>query len=60
MLYPPEVILKEIARFLTLEDGDIVMTGTPSGVGPVPQGSHFCGRILHNDIEITSVSWIAE
>ena len=59
MLYPPSVILEELTRFLTLEDGDVIMTGTPSGVGPIPKGSQFDGRILDNDLEITSVSWTA-
>ena len=59
MLYPPNVILEELARFLTLEDGDVIMTGTPSGVGPIPKGSQFDGRILHNDLEITGASWMA-
>jgi 2-keto-4-pentenoate hydratase/2-oxohepta-3-ene-1,7-dioic acid hydratase in catechol pathway len=38
MMYPPDVIISELARFTTLEDGDIVMTGTPSGVGAVSAG----------------------
>lgn len=59
MLYPPDVILEELSKFLTLEDGDIIMTGTPSGVGPVSAGSHFHGRILFEDIELTSASWRA-
>ena len=59
MLYPPNVILEELNRFLTLEDGDVIMTGTPSGVGPIPKGSQFDGRILHNDLEITRASWMA-
>ena len=60
MLYPPEVIVEEISRFLTLEDGDVIMTGTPSGVGPIPPGGQFYGRILLNEIEITSASWKVE
>jgi len=59
MLYAPSVILDELNRFLTLEDGDVIMTGTPSGVGPIPKGSQFDGRILHNDLEITRASWMA-
>lgn len=59
MLYPPDVILEELTRFLALEDGDIIMTGTPSGVGPIARGSQFNGRILHNDLEITRASWMA-
>lgn len=57
MLYPPDIILQELLSFLTLEDGDIIMTGTPSGVGPVEAGSKFHGRILVEDQELTSVSW---
>ena len=38
MLYPPGVILKELNQFLVLEDFDIVMTGTPAGVGAVQAG----------------------
>jgi len=32
MMYPPAIILRELAKFMTLEDGDIIMTGTPSGI----------------------------
>ena len=46
MLYPPDVILKELNQFLVLEDLDIVMTGTPTGVGAVNTGEHFLGRVL--------------
>ena len=60
MLYPPDVILEELTSFLSLEDGDIVMTGTPSGVGPIPKGSQFHGRILHSNLELTAASWVAE
>ncbi|MGB2310935.1 MAG: fumarylacetoacetate hydrolase family protein, partial [Candidatus Puniceispirillaceae bacterium] len=33
MLYPPDVIVRELRQFLVLEDFDIIMTGTPAGVG---------------------------
>ena len=38
MIYKPDTILAEISTFMTLEDGDIVMTGTPKGVGVVHAG----------------------
>ena len=59
MLYPPAVILEELRSFIPLEDGDIVMTGTPSGVGPVEQDSLFDARLLHADTELVSASWRA-
>ena len=59
MLYPPEVILEELNQFLLLEDYDIVMAGTPAGVGPVQAGERFCGRVLHGDQELVSGAWVA-
>lgn len=33
----PEII-EEITRFMTLEEGDVIATGTPAGVGPLSPG----------------------
>lgn len=41
MIYQPQTILSELQRFTTLEDGDIVMTGTPQGVGSIAPNSMF-------------------
>jgi len=60
MLYPPEVILKELRQFLVLEDFDIVMTGTPAGVGAVQVGERLCGRVLHGEQELVSGVWLAQ
>ena len=60
MLYPPDVILKELHQFLVLEDFDIVMTGTPAGVGPVKAGERFCGRVLDGEDELVSGAWVAQ
>lgn len=38
MLYRIPRILAEISRVMTLEKGDIVLTGTPKGVGEVKAG----------------------
>jgi len=60
MLYPPDVILNELHQFLVLEDFDIVMTGTPAGVGAVQAGEWFCGRVLHSEQELVSGAWLAQ
>jgi len=57
MMYKPRDIFNELSSFITLEDGDIVMTGTPAGVGTIETGAVFHGVILDNDIEITSGTW---
>ncbi|MGL5667429.1 MAG: fumarylacetoacetate hydrolase family protein, partial [Shewanella sp.] len=41
MIYNPQTILEELQSFTTLEDGDIVMTGTPKGVGIIPLNRVF-------------------
>ena len=60
MLYPPNVILMELKQFLVLEDYDIVMTGTPAGVGPVQAGEQFHGRVLDGERELISGAWLAQ
>lgn len=38
MIYSIPRIIAHTSRFMTLEPGDLIMTGTPSGVGPVRPG----------------------
>ena len=60
MIYKPEEILVELLTFMSLCNGDIVMTGTPMGVGPVNPGQIFAGKVKDNDEVITSAEWIAK
>lgn len=57
MLYSPNDLVKEINSFLTLVDGDIVMTGTPAGVGLIHDGDEFIGRIYADDQLLIEVRW---
>jgi len=38
MVFSVPELIEEITRYLTLEPGDIISTGTPSGVGPISHG----------------------
>jgi 2-keto-4-pentenoate hydratase/2-oxohepta-3-ene-1,7-dioic acid hydratase in catechol pathway len=38
LIFPIDHLLRYITAFLTLEPGDLIPTGTPSGVGPVQPG----------------------
>jgi 2-keto-4-pentenoate hydratase/2-oxohepta-3-ene-1,7-dioic acid hydratase in catechol pathway len=58
--YKPDQILAGIQAFMTLEDGDIIMTGTPKGVGQVKAGERFVGRILSAGRELVSREWRVE
>lgn len=59
MIYKPEDILQEIKTFLTLNDDDIIMTGTPKGVGSINKGDFFEGKITTKNGIITRAKWIA-
>ncbi len=60
MLNKPQNLLREIKTFLTLEDGDLLMTGTPKGVGPVQKGEKFTGRIFDGEKLLIEKSWLAK
>jgi len=60
MIYKPKDILSELLTFMSLNDGDIVMTGTPKGVGVVNKGSFFVGRILENGKILVTANWLAK
>ena len=38
MVFPPGVLLEFITRIMTLVPGDVILTGTPAGVGPLAAG----------------------
>lgn len=58
MIYKPQTMLAEINSFSTLEDNDIVMSGTPKGVGSFSRGDRFVGKIFIGEKEISSTEWI--
>lgn len=60
MMYKPQIILQELSRFSSLEDGDIIMTGTPQGVGVIKSGEHFEGRVLAAEEVLVTGSWVAQ
>ncbi len=52
-LFTIPVMLSHISKVMTLEKGDIVITGTPKGVGPVvPGDTMYCGiRVNGKELE---------
>ncbi|MBT3459964.1 MAG: FAA hydrolase family protein, partial [Halieaceae bacterium] len=41
------------------DDFDVIMTGTPAGVGPVVAGEHFEARLLSGESALVGANWIA-
>ena len=60
MMYQPDAILRELNAFTSLEDGDIIMTGTPAGVGEIRTGQRFEGRVLDKYKQLVAATWIAQ
>jgi 2-keto-4-pentenoate hydratase/2-oxohepta-3-ene-1,7-dioic acid hydratase in catechol pathway len=38
MVFSIPILIEHITRFMTLEPGDVIATGTPSGIGPLADG----------------------
>lgn len=49
MLFPINKILSTISSIMTLNPGDLVLTGTPKGVGEILVGDHITGGIIGED-----------
>lgn len=45
MLFPIATLIAFVSRFMTIEAGDLLMTGTPAGVGPLAEGDRLHAEI---------------
>ena len=60
MMYKPQTMLDEIQSFMSLEDNDVIMSGTPKGVGTYKVGDRFVGQIFSADTLLVEKEWIVE
>ncbi len=60
MMLKPQQIIDEIQRFMSLQDNDIVMTGTPKGVGKIHQGDEFRVELSVQNRRLLDKSWIVQ
>ena len=60
MIYKPLEMLTEIDSFMSLEDGDIVMSGTPKGVGNYKIGDKFVGRVYEGERLLIESDWTVQ
>ena len=60
MLYTPDEVLRAVQNNFSLEDGDIIMTGTPAGVGALEAGRTYSAQVSSNNNVLVSASWQAE
>jgi fumarylpyruvate hydrolase len=45
MVWPIAELIAEVSRYIKLEAGDLIFTGTPAGVGPVHIGDELVARL---------------
>lgn len=45
MVFDPASLVADISQVMTLEPGDLILTGTPAGVGPLVPGDHVTVEI---------------
>jgi 5-carboxymethyl-2-hydroxymuconate isomerase len=55
MIFPPVELVKDISSLLTLEKGDLIFTGTPSGVSKVNRGDKIEAEITNIGKLITEI-----
>ena len=60
MIYKPEKILSEIQTFMTLEDGDVIMSGTPKGVSIYERNDVFLAVIYVEGKIVLKEEFIAQ
>jgi 2-keto-4-pentenoate hydratase/2-oxohepta-3-ene-1,7-dioic acid hydratase in catechol pathway len=60
MIYKPSQIVEEIKSFMSLDDGDIVMSGTPKGVSSYQRGDEFKAMVFLEGDTIIEDSWYVE
>lgn len=57
MIYKPDVMIQEIESFMSLCDGDVIMSGTPKGVGNYQIGDVFKSLIYYKDEILLESFW---
>jgi 2-keto-4-pentenoate hydratase/2-oxohepta-3-ene-1,7-dioic acid hydratase in catechol pathway len=59
MIHKPAEIIQEVSTFMSFSDGDILMTGTPKGVGVFSAGDVFIGRLYQGEALLIEQQWQA-
>lgn len=58
MIFSAQELLNYIALHFPMETDDLILTGTPAGVGPLTPGDHLVGEILSREgFSLLHVTW---
>ena len=53
-------LVSYVSKFMTINEGDLLLTGTPMGVGPVEQGDRVEAFVKFNDKTLASLDFTVE
>ena len=56
MMYKIPEILSFVSDYVTLYPGDLILTGTPSGIGPVKFGDKLKANLLQDNKELIQMN----
>ena len=60
MLNKPPDLLKDIKSVFSLNNGDLIMTGTPEGVGAIQRGDQFTGKVFDEETLLVQGAWLVK
>ncbi|EDK45458.1 fumarylacetoacetate hydrolase family protein [Lodderomyces elongisporus NRRL YB-4239] len=60
MIFPIHKILSTMSNIMTLEKGDLILTGTPKGVGPIVPGDEIEASLKVNGEIVETIKCKAE
>lgn len=59
MIFRPDELLDYCLQDFSLADGDVLMTGTPEGVGAIEAGKTYTLKLTQSESTILEKSWRA-
>jgi len=62
MIFPIPKLIEHVSSIMTLQENDVILTGTPSGVGPVQPGDHVTAGLSNpgQEAELATLEFSAE
>ncbi|KAJ2876111.1 hypothetical protein GGH93_001035 [Coemansia aciculifera] len=59
MIFQIPQLIEHVSRIMTLEEGDLVLTGTPKGVGPIQPGELVVAGLEYQGMELSRIEFAA-
>ncbi|KAH8914350.1 hypothetical protein BT69DRAFT_1089979 [Atractiella rhizophila] len=60
MLWKIPALIEHCSGIMTLEEGDLILTGTPAGVGPIKPGDKVTCGLVQDEKELASLNLVAK